>query len=43
MRVIPQQLVKEIVKEGITPAHAGNTNYLAYFSNEEWDHPRACG
>ena len=43
MRVIPQQLVKEIVKEGITPAHAGNTSFINIFVFEHGDHPRACG
>ena len=28
---------------GITPAHAGNTNFKAIFFRCSWDHPRPCG
>ena len=27
----------------ITPAHAGNTGYIAPYTCAVWDHPRACG
>ena len=29
--------------QGITPAHAGKTNFCERFSNPDGDHPRACG
>ena len=39
------QVVRDVlvVRQGITPAHAGNTDIWLYSLLFYWDHPRACG
>ena len=43
MRGIRDWLAEEIKVNGITPAHAGNTSYIASYIASNRDHPRACG
>ena len=34
---------KHHARGGITPAHAGKTDYFCGITVDFWDHPRACG
>ena len=43
MRGTPEMIITKQKKEGITPAHAGNTNWWCSIVIPFGDHPRPCG
>ena len=43
MRGILQVFPDVLLRRGITPAHAGNTDCQERYIADLWDHPRACG